>query len=45
MPQVAKIFNRGRMKEIKRDIYLEKLISRRENGAGKQTFKQYPGQF
>ncbi len=29
---MAKIFNRGGMKEIKRDIYLEKLISRRENG-------------
>ncbi len=32
MPKVAKIFSGGKMKEIKREFYLNKLISRKENG-------------
>ncbi len=32
MPKVAKIFNGGNMKEIEREVYLNRLISRKENG-------------
>lgn len=32
MTKVAKIFNGGKMKKIERNVYLNKLVNRRDNG-------------